>query len=295
VRIAGRKAGKVEEMTYLGRTGPKNPATQEPALVRVRISVEEAVALSLRRDARFYVTTKGVLGDPYLEIEPGSALEAFDARAIVFGIDPPRLDLFLADGFRLVRGLTSLLERNAENIDQLLGSSSRLLVAVDSYMSDTDTDTEVDKFDQARISRIVDNLEGLLGESRAFVQGAQARFVDDPKIARTVANLEALSGKLNRDIDPLVNDVRRALAVVDRLGDTIGPKEQKALKDALGQLDNIATRADKTMADVDVIVRKMKSGQGTIGQFIMDDEVYDDIKELIRDIKRNPWKLIWQR
>jgi phospholipid/cholesterol/gamma-HCH transport system substrate-binding protein len=284
-------------MTFLGRTGPIHAVTRNPALVRVRLSVEEQVASSLRKDARFYVTTKGMLGDPYLEVEPGVDPAAFDAQAMTFGIDPPRLDLFLADGFRLVRGLTILLERNEQNIDQLLGSSSRLLAAVDRYVADTDTDTDTDTdgLDKARVTRVLDNLEGLLSETRGLVQGAKERYVDDPKVARTIANLEELSGKLNRDIDPLVTDVRRALAVVERLGNTIGPEEQKAIKSALAQVDDIAARATKTLSAVDAIVQKMKSGQGTVGQFVMDDEVYDDIKELIRDIKRNPWKLIWQQ
>lgn len=291
VKIAGRKAGNVEEMTFLGRTGPVNPVTQSPALVRVRVSVEEEVFDALHQDARFYVTTKGVLGDSYMEIEPGAATSLFDPKVHAFGIDPPRLDLFLADGFRLVRGLTVLIERNSENIDQLIGSSARLLAAVDRYAADTDSDG----LDEARVTRLVDNLEGLLQETRQLVTGARERYVDDPKITRTMANLEDLSGKINRDFEPLVADVRKALAVVDRLGDTIGPQEQKAIKSALAQLDDIATRADKTLAAVDVVVQKMKSGQGTVGQFMMDDEVYDDIKELIRDIKRNPWKLIWQQ
>jgi len=31
-----------------------------------------------------------------------------------------------------------------------------------------------------------------------------------------------------------------------------------------------------------------------VGQMLSDEEIYDDLKELLRDIKQHPWKLIWE-
>ena len=74
----------------------------------------------------------------------------------------------------------------------------------------------------------------------------------------------------------------------------LGPEEQKSLKDALLRLDDIAARADTALADVNGLVGKMKNGEGTVGQMLQDEEIYDDLKELIRDLKQHPWKLIWE-
>ena len=97
-----------------------------------------------------------------------------------------------------------------------------------------------------------------------------------------------------RGAQVVIADVREALAVVDRLGNTIGPEEQKSLKSALGRLDDIAARADGTLVKVDGLVEKIRRGEGTAGQILNDEEIYDDLKELIRDIKKHPWKLIWE-
>ncbi len=288
VKIAGRKAGKITEMTYLGQSGPENPATKEPALVRARISIDEDVYQSLRSDVRFYVTTKGVLGDAFLEIAPGTSPRELEKGAKLFGVDPPRLDLFLADAYKLLRGLTSMLERNSENIDQLLGSSARLLTAAEELVSDENTGQI------KRLDRIVDGVEGLVGETRELVVSAKEKYVDDPSVSRTIANLEKISKKVDDELGPLIRDVKKALEVVDRLGDTIGPEETKRIKSALAKLETIANRTDKTLADVGEVVTKIKTGQGTVGQLLRDDEIYDDLKEFIRDLKRNPWKLIWQ-
>jgi phospholipid/cholesterol/gamma-HCH transport system substrate-binding protein len=118
--------------------------------------------------------------------------------------------------------------------------------------------------------------------------------VDDPGVARTLDNLEELSAKLNRELPPLMRDVRKSLEIVERLGDTIGPEEQQSIKQALQQLDDIARRAEVTLAKVDKMVDKMNRGEGTVGQLLQDEQVYDDLKELIRDLKRHPWKLIWE-
>jgi phospholipid/cholesterol/gamma-HCH transport system substrate-binding protein len=113
-------------------------------------------------------------------------------------------------------------------------------------------------------------------------------------VERSLDNLESLSRKLDRDLEPLLADVRRALEAVDRLGEVLGPEEQAALKDALGRLDDIARRADGALTKVDGMVDRMRKGEGTVGQLLGDEELYDDLKELIRDLKRHPWKLIWQ-
>ncbi|MCK9460884.1 MAG: MlaD family protein [Proteobacteria bacterium] len=288
VKVAGRKVGTITEMTYLGQTGPLHPTTLRPALVRTLIEIEEDVAETFRSDARFYITTKGLLGDPFMEIDPGVAPTPFAQGQKAFGTDPPRLDLFLADAAELITALNELLRRNAGNLDQVLGSGARLLGGVDQMLSDGGT------ADKARVGRIADNLEGLLTDTRGLVQGAREKYVDDPGVARTLDNMEEISAKLNREIDPLIKDVREALVVVDRLGDTLGPEEQKSIKDALNRLDDIAVRADNTLASVDGMVQKIRRGEGTAGQLLSDEEIYDDLKELIRDIKHHPWKLIWE-
>jgi len=288
VKVAGRKVGIITEMTYLGQSGPVHPVTQRPTLVRTRIEIEKEVASTLRSDVRFYLTTKGMLGDPFLELDPGVSQAPFDRAKPLFGTDPPRLDLFLADAAELVTGLNELLRRNAGNLDQILGTGARLLGGVDEMLSDGGTG------EKARVAKIADNLDGLLVDTRSLVNGAKEKYVDDPGVARTLDNMEELTAKLNREIDPLVADVHEALAVVDKLGETLGPEERKSLKAALLRLDDIAAHADGTIVKVDGMVERIRKGEGTAGQLLADEEIYDDLKELIRDIKKHPWKLIWE-
>ncbi len=42
------------------------------------------------------------------------------------------------------------------------------------------------------------------------------------------------------------------------------------------------------------IVSHIKKGEGTVGALVMDEEIYDDVQEMVRDLKHNPWKFLWR-
>ncbi len=288
VKVTGRKAGNITAMTFLGRSGPKDPVTQKPALVKVIIEIEEELHDALRADAKFYITTKGMLGDPFMEIDPGAIGEKHRADVPLFGVNPPRLDLFIADTYELIRGLNGLIERNAAHLDLLLGGSAKLVGALGEAV---DSDAGVSL---PGINKLTDNVNGLVDDSRDLVAGVREKYVDNPEILRTFRSMNLLAAKLNKEITPLLADVREALASVEALGDTLGPEDRKRVRSAIRKLDALATRADKIAARADRIMARIESGEGTVGQMMQDEEIYDDLKELIRDIKRHPWKLIWE-
>jgi len=43
---------------------------------------------------------------------------------------------------------------------------------------------------------------------------------------------------------------------------------------------------------VNVIVEKIRKGEGTIGKLLMDQAVYDNLEAFTADIKKHPWKLL---
>ncbi len=290
VKVAGRKVGKVIEMTYVGQNGPINPVTGKHALVKVKFKIDEDASKSLREDIHFYITSKGVLGDPFLEVDPGSSAKILTSKKILFGTDPPRLDLFLADAAELVKALNRLLVTNADNIDKLIKGSANLVSAADAFIGDTDPDNG----NSARFARIMDNIEQLTLDSQVLLQKVNDKYVDNPDVAKTIRHMRSISGKLDRELVPLLKDVKKTLEMVDRLGGTIGPKEQEVIRSSLLRLGSIAQKADTTVGKVKNMVDKIARGEGTAGQLLADEEIYDDLKQLIRDIKQHPWKLIWE-
>jgi len=38
----------------------------------------------------------------------------------------------------------------------------------------------------------------------------------------------------------------------------------------------------------------MRRGEGTVGALLADEEIYDDLKEMLRELKTHPWRFFWR-
>jgi phospholipid/cholesterol/gamma-HCH transport system substrate-binding protein len=285
VRVAGVKVGKVDVLEFRGSNDTAGAKTKK-AFVRAKLVIEERVHSALHDDADFYVTTQGVLGEQFLSIDPGSSDKpVLGEGAVVKGIDPPRIDLFLAKAYELLDTAVTGLRNNKAVLGDIAVNGASVLKNLNLVLVDN----------RERINHTMENLEGLTAEARALTTDVKARYVDDPKIARTLDNIDRLTAELERESGPLLRDARETLANLDRVSTTVGsPEEQAKLKRTLDDIAELAGRANATVADAQGLVGRIRKGQGTVGALVMDEEVYDDLQSMIRDLKHNPWKLFWK-
>jgi phospholipid/cholesterol/gamma-HCH transport system substrate-binding protein len=284
VRVAGVKCGKVSELQFKG--GVIDPKTNRRTLVRAKVAIEERVKSSIHEDADFYVTTQGVLGEQFLAIDPGSPQRPVMAEnAIVKGIDPPRLDLFLAKAYELLDTTMTGIRNNREVLSDIATNTAGLLKGLNGVLTDN----------RERINRIVANIENITVEANTLTTHARTNYVDNPKILRTIDNIDKLSTELQRDSGPMLKDAKEALANVNRASKLVGGEEEQAkMKKAIEDVVQLAARANATAADAQSIVTHIKKGNGTVGALVMDEALYDDVQEMVRDLKHNPWKFLWR-
>jgi phospholipid/cholesterol/gamma-HCH transport system substrate-binding protein len=284
VRVAGVKVGKVQEMSFLG--GKIDPKTNHRTLIRVKLAVEQRVRESIHEDADFYVTTQGVLGEQFLAIEPGSPGKPVLADgAVTKGIDPPRLDLFLAKGYELLDTTINGIRNNRELISDIATNAAGLLKGLNGVLADN----------RERIQRTVNNLETLSSEAKVLTEHARQNYIDNPKLLRTVDNVDKIASDLQRDSGPMLKDVREALANLNRASGAVGsPEEFQKFKKALEDIEQLAVKANAAASDAQSIISHVKKGKGTVGALVMDEAIYDDVQEMVRDLKHNPWKFLWK-
>ncbi len=284
VRVAGVKVGKVAELQFMG--GKVDPKTRRRTLVRAKLDIEARVKDSVHEDADFYVTTQGVLGEQFLAVDPGSAQKpALPEGAIVKGIDPPRLDLFLAKAYELLDTTMNGIRNNRELISDIATNTASLLKGMNGVLSEN----------RERINRTIANLETLTAEATTLTTHARGQYVDNPKIARTIDTIDRLSGELLKDSGPLLKDARESLANLNRASKLVGGEEEQAkLKKVVDDVAQLAAHANATATDAQSIVQHIKKGNGTIGGLVMDEAIYDDVQEMVRDLKHNPWKFLWR-
>ena len=61
-----------------------------------------------------------------------------------------------------------------------------------------------------------------------------------------------------------------------------------------GQLSDVAESATQSLGQINGMLADLRAGKGTVGNLLSRDELYSDLRELIRDLKRNPWKFFWK-
>ena len=293
VKIAGVRAGRVDEVRFLvdrdaRRSEPRREA--EPRVnVRVRVLISVEMAPSVRHDSEFYVTTQGVLGEKYLEILPGSPESPEWAEgSYIRGNDPPRVDLLFAKADAILGRVDALLSGGGDlDLADLVTTLTRLIKNLDRFLEEN----------RERMDRIVVNVDGALVDGRAVVAAARAGVGDGSEVRAILANARQLTSSLVRDAGPLTAQARTTLARADaslaQLQDLL-QAHRSEIDAALGDLPRITERVRTLTRDAVAIASGLAEGRGTVGQLLVERELYDDIKEMLRDLKRHPWKVLWK-
>ncbi|MBP6632810.1 MAG: MCE family protein [Kofleriaceae bacterium] len=284
IKVAGIKVGKVDDVRFLG--GKVVDASGRRAWVRVAAWIENDAREAIRADAEFFINTAGVLGEQYLEVVPGRDFErpSIAAGAIVRGSDPPRTDLVVARLYEVLEGLSTVLRDDKDVIRDLLRNSASAVAEANRLLVSN----------REQVGRLIGGAAGLAEEATRTL-GKVNQGLGDPRIVRSVLTsadglLTSARGSLDAITPPavaLLTDARRATAVVteQRVDRALAVADQavRAVDKAGGLIDN-----------VDGLVTDLRAGKGTAGALLVREDVYADLRELIRDLKRNPWKFFWK-
>ena len=75
----------------------------------------------------------------------------------------------------------------------------------------------------------------------------------------------------------------------------------EVLNKVVAEVDKTLTNLEATSenalvvsADAKAMTADIRAGKGTIGGLMSDQEIYDDLKEMLRELKRRPWKIMWK-
>jgi phospholipid/cholesterol/gamma-HCH transport system substrate-binding protein len=283
VRISGVKVGRVSDIDFVGAL---DRSARSDSLIRVTAKIETRYANAIHEDARWFVTAQGVLGEMFLAIEPGSPERGVLRDGTqVRGVSPPQLDLLLSESYELLhrayRGLTENEQKIAETFDGLhrtLGAAGNVI-----------------ERNEQKIDHIVANAETLSTTAVDTLQAARERYVDGPQIKHILDNVEHGSDLMSHDLGPLVSDSRELMSDAKRITHVFASEQELAKFETLTRdLGEAAKSAKATAADAQTLVGRIKQGQGTAGALLKDEALYDDLSELVRDLKHNPWKLLWK-
>lgn len=281
VKLGGVQVGRVQAIRLLPE---RRDAQGRPMPVRMELAVAPEALGALRTDARVTVATVGLLGEPYLELNPGAAPKPLAAGEAVRGTDAPRLDLLAEQLSRFVEMLSAMLEKDPEAVTGLAANVSRLARTLDEMLSENKGDVKVLASELAAASK---DLRQVAALAREALQpgGKAARLLDDAA---------ATAALLRGELPGLTKSAGTTLDGLASVTGSLTPEDGQRVKVALerftaaaGSLEGIAARADRVLA-------KIESGEGTAGAVLKDPTLYDELRTLVTDLRKHPWKILWK-
>ena len=293
IKVAGVSTGKVQAVEYWG--GRKDDEVGRHVTVRVTLGFEEAIGPTLHKDARFYISTLGMLGEKYVEVDPGSPGQpSLASGAKMVGMPPLRMEILAQQLTKVASVVTRILESNEDHLTGLLKHADETLLATRKAVTDADT---VILENRQTIKTVLARLDSTGANVHKLVDSARHAIGDGGGVRRSIDNVETLTGTLRKEAGPLLSDARQtaagAKAITARLKS--GPMAEVMLgKRQHTQIGAAIAKADGAVGDVKAMTGKVRGGKGSLGGVVADNELFMDVKLLVKDLKRHPWKFIWR-
>lgn len=143
------------------------------------------------------------------------------------------------------------------------------------------------------LNKIVSGVQGSLVSSMQNVNDltkATKGIVEKsaPAITRSVENFEKTSQELaaaTKNLQELTNQLNTIIKDVNK----------SDLPKTMENLNKVSLKLDETVAALDSAAKKIDKGDGTLSVLINDKTMAEDLKTLIKDVKENPWKILWKK
>jgi phospholipid/cholesterol/gamma-HCH transport system substrate-binding protein len=254
VRVAGVEIGRIKDIAL----------QNNKAKVTLRIKPE----VKIGKDFTAVLKTKGLLGERYIELVPGSP----NAPSLEHGGELTRITTY-TDIDKLIGVLGDAaadIKKATESIGNVFGGSEG----------------------QASLKNIITNIEEIAERLNKIVT------TNDEKFGRIVSNLEVFSADLKGRGPDILEGLKE---VADNLNQVIA-ENKDTLKDGFGNLKSATQKLGETMDtinrlaknvepkigdsvnSINSIVKKIDKGEGTVGKLINDTSVHDNLNKTLTGV-----------
>ncbi len=334
VKIAGMPAGKVKELTFVGGEETDSKGQPVWVRARIELDAEMARSVTdtarffittegMLGEMYVEITPGEETGTPLADGAEVAGerilqLQLATARAMKMF---EKVEKMLGEGSGNVQGLVDKVETMLDRTNKVLEKLDQELPAL----------VEDARGVMSRASNSLERLDELAAQGKEILPEAKEVDAIVLSIRETVGALERqvpgmldetrlaigdartlmgdTDGRLARLEGELVRTTKKTRRLLDRadslLASLDGEKMMEQVNGSVGQLleqvdetgksvGRLVNRTDAVVAGVSEIVSDVKKGKGTLGAFLVDREIYDDVRELILDLKRNPWKVLYK-
>jgi len=286
VRLSGVDMGNVIHV----RIVDGKPATP----VEVTMKVSTKYAFNLRKDSVALLSTAGILGETFVDIDSSTARGPMvgDGDTLAIRGQPELQDVVRAS------------QGTLQNLDVVLKRLDRIVAYIESGQGSIGK-LVYDPSLYDRLNSTVNEFKGLVDEVKSGQGSLGPLFTSDDAYKKAIAAIDKLNvivdelqqgkgtaGKLLKD-EALYENANKTIANVRQLTDDIN-----AGKGALGKLtrdEQFAAKLQTTMNNLADLSSRLEKGEGSAGLLFKDPALYNnsnqmliESRELIKSIRENP-------
>jgi phospholipid/cholesterol/gamma-HCH transport system substrate-binding protein len=266
VRLAGLTLGSVDDIRLMPA-----PAGSDHAHARLEVWLDRRHAHLARETTDFFVNQEGLLGESYLGVaqRPGEPGPPLAEGTRVQGVAPPEIDKLLGASYRNLQAITELLRDGLPEADEL----GKALDELEVHLGGLDAEP------------LVVSGRRLWAEARPFVDAGLTG-------GSVGASLRAFSATRARTLPALETRLQTVSDELARLGRRVADPRVSRLAEALNRAGELVAGARRAAGTAAALVELVESGQGSLGAFLADDELFDEMKDLSRIMKTQPWRTL---
>lgn len=282
VKLGGVLVGRVEKI-LLDAQHRDEAGDSLPVLMQ--LSIEPAILSSLRVDARVTVATYGPLGEPYLELYSGSAnAAAYEGKTPIRGLDAPRLDLVANRISNFLESASRVLEDDPQALAGFVRGLSQLAQTADGVLADNRSD----------LRTIAGELAAAAKDLRALSLSARKNLEPGGKADLLLDDATRAVQLVKGDLPQISRQAQQALGGLAALSGELTPEDGKRFRAALERYAGAADRLNDLAVRGERLLARIEAGEGTAGAALKDRQLYEDLKALIADLRKHPWKMLWK-
>lgn len=281
VKVGGVVVGKVAKIEL---EAERRDESGESLPVAMHLDLTREARSALRADAQVMVSSQGPLGESYLELFTGKAGAPLPLGSRVRGVDSPRIDIVSNKLARFLEAASKVLEDDPDLLARTVAGVSGLAKTVDGVIAENRADARAIASDLAAAAK---DLRVLAAVARKEMEpgGKAVAMLDDAAAVAKVARTDA---------PELSRRASVALGGIAALSGGFTEADGEKVRTAIARYAAVGEKAESVAARADRILARLEAGEGSLGAFAKDKQVYDDLRALLADLKKHPWKFLWK-
>ena len=286
VQVGGRTIGEIVsiELAPDGKYSPQTPLGGDGGVV-IHARIERRYASMTSVNGEWFVNSKGIFGERYLEIgppaggaAPGRAVEDGDE---IRGVDPARLDRLAAISVQNISTMRALMRELAPEIAALGLALDEITATLEAVQPTPGA------FARSYAAQL-----GLVDEVRTSMTFWDGTGTTVEEVGTLVARSSTVLAMARGEVAALRVRLDALVAEVDRVRTRLDPTRLARFDAAIAESRALLARTEAVLATSQQLLRIVELGQGTIGGFANDHELRDFAKAMSKIIKRQGWELL---